>query len=148
MKYVSSPVAACLTHSSVTPRFCLPDLTSHLRAHPSITVKMAATQGLDDIAPKVDNHSTKSVDHSASDLEKQQTPQADELKRKLSSRHLQFVAIGTLLTRSSQVSSADLLQAELSVLVSSLLVEARSTQLAPQAHCLPMSSSVLLSTRS
>jgi hypothetical protein len=109
---------------------------------------MAATHGPDDIAPKIDNNSTKSVDHSASDLEKQQTPQGDELKRKLSSRHLQFVAIGALSTISSQDSSADLIQAELSVLVSLLLVEARSTQLAPQARCLPMSSSVLSSTRS
>ncbi|KAH6643599.1 histidine permease [Boeremia exigua] len=55
---------------------------------------MAATQGHDDIAPKMDNHSGKSVARSTSDLEKQQTPQDDALKRKLSSRHLQFVAIG------------------------------------------------------
>ena len=55
---------------------------------------MAATQGSDDIAPKMDNHSSKSVSRSASDLEKQDAPKADELQRKLSSRHLQFVAIG------------------------------------------------------
>ncbi|KAF3047374.1 hypothetical protein E8E11_009141 [Didymella keratinophila] len=55
---------------------------------------MATTQGADDIVPKMDNHSSKSVANSASDLEKQQTPQVDELQRKLSSRHLQFVAIG------------------------------------------------------
>ncbi|KAJ8111911.1 hypothetical protein OPT61_g5600 [Boeremia exigua] len=55
---------------------------------------MAATQGPDDIAHKMDNHSSKSVARSGSDLEKQETPQVDELKRKLSSRHLQFVAIG------------------------------------------------------
>lgn len=57
---------------------------------------MATAQGADDIVPKMDNHSSKSVANSASDLEKQQTPQGDELQRKLSSRHLQFVAIGTL----------------------------------------------------
>jgi amino acid transporter len=55
---------------------------------------MAAMQGPDDIAPKMDNHSSKSVAHSGADLEKQDTPQVDALQRKLSSRHLQFVAIG------------------------------------------------------
>lgn len=59
---------------------------------------MATAQEHDDIAPKMDNHSSKSVAHSAGDLEKQQTPQADELKRKLSSRHLQFVAIGMFIS--------------------------------------------------
>lgn len=58
---------------------------------------MATTQGLDDISPKMDNHSNKSVAHSVSDLEKQQTSQGDELQRKLSSRHLQFVAIGAFM---------------------------------------------------
>jgi amino acid transporter len=62
---------------------------------------MAATQGPDDIVPKMDNHSSKSVANSASDLEKQDTPQGDELQRKLSSRHLQFVAIGTSITYST-----------------------------------------------
>jgi amino acid transporter len=55
---------------------------------------MAANQGPDAIVPKMDNYSDKSVARSTSDLEKQETPQADELQRKLSSRHLQFVAIG------------------------------------------------------
>lgn len=59
---------------------------------------MATTQGPDDIVPKMDNHSSKSIANSASDLEKQQTPQGDELQRKLSSRHLQFVAIGAFIT--------------------------------------------------
>lgn len=106
---------------------------------------MAATQGPDDIAPKMDNHSGKSVANSTSDLEKQQTPQADELKRKLSSRHLQFVAIGASITLIFQEVIADLQQAEPSVPVSSLPAEVRSTQLARQARCSPTSSLALLS---
>lgn len=52
-----------------------------------------ASAAEDVITPK--EGSTKSVAHSASDVEKQ-TPDAPngELQRKLSSRHLQFVAIG------------------------------------------------------
>jgi amino acid transporter len=61
---------------------------------------MASAQENDYITPKMDNHSSKSVANSAGDLEKQQTPPADELKRKLSSRHLQFVAIGKTITTS------------------------------------------------
>jgi amino acid transporter len=68
---------------------------------------MAATQGADDIVPKMDNHSSKSVANSASDLEKQQTPQGDELQRKLSSRHLQFVAIGMFIVRAIKEDDAD-----------------------------------------
>jgi amino acid transporter len=68
---------------------------------------MAATQGADDIVPKMDNHSSKSVTNSASDLEKQQTPQGDELQRKLSSRHLQFVAIGMFIVRAIKDDDAD-----------------------------------------
>lgn len=48
----------------------------------------------------MDNHSSKSVANSASDLEKQDAPQVNELQRKLSSRHLQFVAIGASITES------------------------------------------------
>jgi amino acid transporter len=47
------------------------------------------------IFPKGDHSSDKSVPHSSSDVEKQTAPVAEEgLKRNLSSRHLQFVAIG------------------------------------------------------
>jgi amino acid transporter len=48
----------------------------------------------DEIVPKMDHSSDKSVSRSAADLEKQDAPQTDDLQRKLSSRHLQFVAIG------------------------------------------------------
>ncbi|KAF2124171.1 histidine permease [Dothidotthia symphoricarpi CBS 119687] len=48
----------------------------------------------EEITPKMDNHSEKSAPHSASDVEKQSQAPAEELQRKLSSRHLQFVAIG------------------------------------------------------
>ena len=48
----------------------------------------------EEITPKMDQRSDKSVSHSASDVEKQAAPPKDELQRKLSSRHLQFVAIG------------------------------------------------------
>ena len=48
----------------------------------------------EEITPKMDQRSDKSVSHSASDVEKQTAPPKDELQRKLSSRHLQFVAIG------------------------------------------------------
>jgi amino acid transporter len=50
-----------------------------------------ATEG---IMPKSDYHSEKSVPHSSSDVEKQSEPPKEELQRKLTSRHLQFVAIG------------------------------------------------------
>lgn len=49
---------------------------------------------LDNILPKMDNRSEKSQTHSSSDLEKQGAPTEAKLQRKLSSRHLQFVAIG------------------------------------------------------
>jgi amino acid transporter len=42
----------------------------------------------------MDQRSDKSVAHSSNDVEKQAAPPKDELQRKLSSRHLQFVAIG------------------------------------------------------
>lgn len=42
----------------------------------------------------MDHRSDKSIPHSGSDLEKQTAPPKEELQRKLSSRHLQFVAIG------------------------------------------------------
>ncbi|KAF1848656.1 histidine permease [Cucurbitaria berberidis CBS 394.84] len=46
------------------------------------------------IEPKAHDHSDKMAAHSASDVEKLSTPPTGELQRKLSSRHLQFVAIG------------------------------------------------------
>lgn len=46
------------------------------------------------IVPKMDSHSDKSVPHSSSDVEKQISQPQEQLQRKLSSRHLQFVAIG------------------------------------------------------
>lgn len=46
------------------------------------------------VVPKGDYQSDKSVARSGSDVEKQAAPAADQLQRKLSSRHLQFVAIG------------------------------------------------------
>ncbi|CAI6335383.1 unnamed protein product [Periconia digitata] len=52
---------------------------------------MAATQ--DAIYPKGDRQSDKSLS-AYNDAEKQSQPAGDELKRKLNSRHLQFVAIG------------------------------------------------------
>jgi amino acid transporter len=48
----------------------------------------------DSVSPKMDDRSQKSVPHSSSDLEKQSKAPEDQLQRKLSSRHLQFVAIG------------------------------------------------------
>jgi amino acid transporter len=48
----------------------------------------------EEITPKMDQRSDKSVAHSSNDVEKQAAPPKDELQRKLSSRHLQFVAIG------------------------------------------------------
>ena len=109
---------------------------------------MASTQEHDYITPKMDNHSSKSVANSAGDLEKQQTPPADVLKRKLSSRHLQFVAIGKTIITSYAGIMTDLAQVELSVLVSSLPAEARSTQPVLRAHSSPMSSLELSSTPS
>ena len=109
---------------------------------------MANAQEHDYITPKMDNHSSKSVANSAGDLEKQQTPPADELKRKLSSRHLQFVAIGKIITTPYAGIMTDLAQVELSVLVSSLPAEARSTQPVLRAHFLLMSSLELSSTPS
>ena len=48
------------------------------------------------IAPApMDHISVKSAGQSSGDLEKQGSVQNGELQRKLSSRHLQFVAIGT-----------------------------------------------------
>ncbi|KAJ4303256.1 lysine permease [Kalmusia sp. IMI 367209] len=49
---------------------------------------------MDHIQPNMDNRSEKSQAHSLSDIEKQGPPQEAQLQRKLSSRHLQFVAIG------------------------------------------------------
>lgn len=46
------------------------------------------------IIPKMDNQSTKSVPLSSNDVEKQSGAPNQGLERKLSSRHLQFVAIG------------------------------------------------------
>jgi len=46
------------------------------------------------VLPKGDYHSDKSVPRSSSDVEKQTSIQGEGLKRNLSSRHLQFVAIG------------------------------------------------------
>ncbi|KAF1945855.1 histidine permease [Clathrospora elynae] len=46
------------------------------------------------IVPKMDHQSDKSVAQISSDVEKQIDAPKDELHRKLSSRHLQFVAIG------------------------------------------------------
>lgn len=43
----------------------------------------------------MDRDSEKSVAHSSSDIEKQGHPPTQQLQRKLKSRHLQFVAIGT-----------------------------------------------------
>lgn len=48
----------------------------------------------DAVLPNVDNRSEKSQTHSSSDMEKQASPPEAKLQRKLSSRHLQFVAIG------------------------------------------------------
>ena len=50
----------------------------------------------ENIFPKMDNRSQKSVPHSLSDMEKQSKTPDDQLQRKLSSRHLQFVAIGRI----------------------------------------------------
>ena len=49
---------------------------------------------MENIFPKMDNKSEKSQTHSSSDLETQGAPAEAKLQRKLSSRHLQFVAIG------------------------------------------------------
>ena len=49
---------------------------------------------LENVFPKMDNKSEKSQTHSSSDAEKQVAPEEAKLQRKLSSRHLQFVAIG------------------------------------------------------
>lgn len=46
------------------------------------------------ITPAADRASEKSVTHSTNDMEKQVTPQENQLHRTLESRHLQFVAIG------------------------------------------------------
>ncbi|KAF2823173.1 histidine permease [Ophiobolus disseminans] len=46
------------------------------------------------VLPKGDRNSEKSVPHSSSDVEKQTAATGEGLKRNLSSRHLQFVAIG------------------------------------------------------
>ncbi|OAL01184.1 hypothetical protein IQ06DRAFT_325818 [Phaeosphaeriaceae sp. SRC1lsM3a] len=52
----------------------------------------SATEGV--FAKKDDHYSDKSVPHSSSDVEKQTATGEEGLKRHLSSRHLQFVAIG------------------------------------------------------
>jgi amino acid transporter len=51
----------------------------------------AAAEG---VFPKGDYQSDKSAPHSSSDVEKQNAAPTEGLKRNLSSRHLQFVAIG------------------------------------------------------
>ena len=53
-----------------------------------------AAEGIVPKGTKMDAHSDKSVPHSSSDLEKQTAGPDNGLERKLSSRHLQFVAIG------------------------------------------------------
>lgn len=57
--------------------------------------KSARNGPQEDIVPvAMDRSSEKSVGHSSGDLEKQAPAQNGELQRKLTSRHLQFVAIG------------------------------------------------------
>jgi amino acid transporter len=54
---------------------------------------------MESTTPKMDNRSDKSQTFSSSDAEKQGSPPEEaQLQRKLSSRHLQFVAIGMLPT--------------------------------------------------
>lgn len=106
---------------------------------------MAATQGPDDIAPKMDNHSSKSVAQSASDLEKQDAPKADELQRKLSSRHLQFVAIGgtvgtgVFIASGSSINTAGPAGALLAYVFVGTLVYSVMMSLAEMATYLPIS---------
>ncbi|KAJ4338221.1 lysine permease [Ascochyta clinopodiicola] len=105
---------------------------------------MAATQGPDDIVPKLDNHSSKSVAHSASDLEKQDAPHSDELQRKLSSRHLQFVAIGgtvgtgVFIASGSSITTAGPAGALLAYVFVGTLVYAVMMSLAEMATYLPI----------
>lgn len=61
----------------------------------------------DGIVPVLDRSSEKSITHSSSDIEKQAPFQTQQLERKLKSRHLQFVAIGTCTGPSRSYSSAD-----------------------------------------
>jgi amino acid transporter len=57
----------------------------------------AANVGPDDAVTPMGAYgvSDKSLPNSTSDMEKQTAPEGQQLQRKLKSRHLQFVAIGT-----------------------------------------------------
>ncbi|KAF1361775.1 arginine permease-like protein [Lizonia empirigonia] len=93
----------------------------------------------------MDNHSSKSVANSASDLEKQDAPQVDELQRKLSSRHLQFVAIGgtvgtgVFIASGSSINTAGPAGALLAYVFVGTLVYSVMMSLAEMATYLPIS---------
>jgi amino acid permease len=70
------------------------------RSLETIAMDVSPAQGgppREGLFPKMDNKSEKSVPHSSSDVEKQSKAPEDQLQRKLSGRHLQFVAIGKLI---------------------------------------------------
>lgn len=89
--------------------------------------------------------SDKKVASSMSDVEKQSTPQNDELHRKLSSRHLQFVAIGgtvgtgVFIASGGSIATAGPAGALLAYIFVGSLVYAVMQSLAEMATYLPVS---------
>ncbi|OAL51836.1 histidine permease [Pyrenochaeta sp. DS3sAY3a] len=97
------------------------------------------------IVPKMDHHSDKSVPHSSSDVEKQIPQPQEQLQRKLSSRHLQFVAIGgtvgtgVFIASGGSIATAGPVGALLAYIFVGTLVYSVMLSLAEMATYLPVS---------
>jgi amino acid transporter len=92
----------------------------------------------------MDNKSEKSVPHSSSDVEKQSKAPEDQLQRKLSGRHLQFVAIGgtvgtgVFIASGGSIATAGPVGALLAYVFVGTLVHAVMQSLAEMATALPV----------
>ncbi|KAF2640111.1 histidine permease [Massarina eburnea CBS 473.64] len=99
----------------------------------------------DSITPKMETGSAKLAIHSSSDVEKQGEPVEEQLQRKLSSRHLQFVAIGgtvgtgVFIASGGSVATAGPVGALLAYVFVATLVYAVMLSLAEMATYLPIS---------
>lgn len=97
------------------------------------------------VLPKGDYQSEKSVPHSSSDVEKQTAAPEEGLKRNLSSRHLQFVAIGgtvgtgVFIASGGSIATAGPAGALLAYVFVGTLVYAVMNSLAEMATYLPIS---------
>ncbi|KAH7081630.1 amino acid permease/ SLC12A domain-containing protein [Paraphoma chrysanthemicola] len=97
------------------------------------------------VLPKGDYHSDKSVPHSSSDVEKQTAAPEEGLQRNLSSRHLQFVAIGgtvgtgVFIASGGSIATAGPAGALLAYVFVGTLVYAVMNSLAEMATYLPIS---------